>query len=106
MDMGYAEMIYSRRACKMVRMMICCQHPRFLSLFPLKCQPESHGYIREETDESDEDSWEWLPLSLDLTWLAEESQPEVYVVLLVGLSVSSVGVHIDHSFAANMKQQP
>ena len=45
-------------------------------------------------------------LSLDLTWLAEESQPEVYVVLLVGLSVSSVGVHIDHSFAANMKQQP
>ena len=42
----------------------------------------------------------------DLTWLAEESQPEVYVVLLVGLSVSSVGVHIDHSFATNMKQQP
>ncbi len=37
---------------------------RFLSLFPLKCQPNSHGYIREETDdddESDEDSWEWLP---------------------------------------------
>ena len=47
-----------------------------------------------------------IPLSLDLTWLAEESQPEVYVVLLVSLSVSSVGVHIDHSFAANMKQQP
>ena len=41
-----------------------------------------------------------------LTWLAEQSQPEVDVVLLVGLSVSSVGVHIDHSFAANMKQQP
>ena len=79
---------------------------RFLSLFPLKCQPKSHGYISEETDgadETDEDSWEW---PLDLTWLAEESQPEVYVVLLVGLSVSSVGVHIDHSFAANMKQQP
>ena len=47
-----------------------------------------------------------MALSLDLTWLAEESQPEVYVVLLVSLSVSSVGVHIDHSFAANMKQQP
>lgn len=78
---------------------------RFLSLFPLKCQPKSHGYIRGETDdgdESDEDCWEWLPL----TWLAEQSQPEVDVVLLVGLSVSSVGVHIDHSFAANMKQQP
>lgn len=44
--------------------------------------------------------------SLALTWLAEQSQPEVDVVLLVGLSVSSVGVHIDHSFAANMKQQP
>ena len=44
--------------------------------------------------------------SFSLTWLAEQSQPEVDVVLLVGLSVSSVGVHIDHSFAANMKQQP
>ena len=105
MDMGYAEMIYSRQACKMVRMIICCQHPRFLSLFPLKCQPKRHGYIREDTDcgdESDEDGKEWL----SLTWLAQESQPEVNVVLLVGLSVSSVGVHIDHSFAANMKQQP
>ena len=73
MDMGYAEMIYSRQACKMVRMMICCQHPRFLSLFPLKCQPESHGYIRGETDgadESDEHSWEWPHPSLSRSHLA------------------------------------
>ena len=47
-----------------------------------------------------------LGVAPSLTWLAEQSQPEVDVVLLVGLSVSSVGVHIDHSFAANMKQQP
>ena len=69
--------------------------------FPLK-DGNSSDEDGNGGSKSDEDGKEWP----SLTWLAQESQPEVNVVLLVGLSVSSVGVHIDHSFAANMKQQP
>ena len=40
-----------------------------------------------------------------ITWLAEQPQSEVDVVLLVRLSVRPVRVHVDHRLAAHVEQE-
>ena len=40
-----------------------------------------------------------------ITWLAEQPQSEVDVVLLVCLPVRPVRVHVDHRLAAHVEQE-
>ena len=40
-----------------------------------------------------------------ITWLAEQPQSEVDVVLLVRLPVRPVRVHVDHRLAAHVEQE-
>ena len=54
----------------------------------------------------------WIEIQINLniksrmcvTWFTKKSQSEVNIVLLVSLSVGSVGVHVNYSLATYMEE--